>query len=45
MPKIGAGLGKLSWEDHVKPIIVEHLAAGSARYVVYEIFRNEFETG
>ena len=45
LPKIGAGLGKLSWEDDVKPLLVEHLAPGSTHYVVYEIFRNEFEAG
>jgi O-acetyl-ADP-ribose deacetylase (regulator of RNase III) len=25
LPKIGAGLGKLSWEDDVRPLLVEHL--------------------
>lgn len=43
LPKIGAGLGKLSWEDEIKPLFVEYLSAGPTRYVVYEVFRNEFE--
>lgn len=43
LPKIGAGLGKLSWEDDVKPLLVEHLTPGAAHFVVYETFRNEFE--
>jgi O-acetyl-ADP-ribose deacetylase (regulator of RNase III) len=43
LPKIGAGLGKLSWEEEIKPLFIEHLASGSTRFVVYEIFRNEFE--
>lgn len=45
LPKIGAGLGKLSWEAEVKPLFLEHLTRGATRYVVYEIFRNEFEGG
>lgn len=43
LPKIGAGLGKLSWEDDVKPILVEHLEPKPTRYVIYDIqeqFRN-----
>ncbi len=43
LPIIGAGLGKLSREDEIKPLFVEHLSAGRTRYVVYEVFRNEFE--
>jgi O-acetyl-ADP-ribose deacetylase (regulator of RNase III) len=43
LPKIGAGLGKLSWDDEVKPMLLDHLATGATRFVVYEIFRNEFE--
>lgn len=45
LPKIGAGLGKLSWDDEVKPLLVEHFTPGLTRYVVYEIFKNEFEAG
>ncbi len=44
LPKIGAGLGKLSWQDEVRPLLVEHLTPGATQYVVYEIFLNEFET-
>lgn len=43
LPKIGAGLGKLSWDHEVKPMLFEHLSAGSTRFVIYETFRNEFE--
>ncbi|MEP9386689.1 macro domain-containing protein [Mesorhizobium sp. KR9-304] len=43
LPKIGAGLGKLSWDEDVKPLLVEYLTPGPTHYVVYEIFRNEFE--
>lgn len=43
LPKIGAGLGKLSWREDVRPILIEHLSDGLTRFVVYEIFRDEFE--
>ncbi|RUU11739.1 Appr-1-p processing protein [Mesorhizobium sp. M6A.T.Ca.TU.002.02.2.1] len=43
LPKIGSGLGKLSWQDEVKPLLVEQLAHRTTRYVVYETFLNEFE--
>jgi O-acetyl-ADP-ribose deacetylase (regulator of RNase III) len=43
LPKVGSGLGKLSWHDEVKPLLVEHLTPGVTRYVVYETFVNEFE--
>jgi len=43
LPKVGAGLGKLSWEDDVKPLMIEHLSPGPTRFVVYQTFRNEFE--
>jgi O-acetyl-ADP-ribose deacetylase (regulator of RNase III) len=45
LPKIGAGLGKLSWDDEVKPLFLEYLTPGRTSYVVYEVFRNEFEGG
>lgn len=45
LPKIGAGLGKLSWSGDVRPLMIEHLSEGSTRFVVYEIFRDEFEDG
>ncbi|MHB9381869.1 macro domain-containing protein [Mesorhizobium sp. C386A] len=43
LPKIGSGLGKLSWLDEVKPLLMEQLPPGPTRYVVYETFLNEFE--
>ncbi|QKC75698.1 hypothetical protein EB233_09220 [Mesorhizobium erdmanii] len=43
LPKIGSGLGKLSWHDQVKPLLVEHLTPSITRFVVYETFLNEFE--
>lgn len=43
LPKIGSGLGKLSWHEDVKPLLVELLADRTTRYVVYETFLNEFE--
>ncbi|WP_146588765.1 Appr-1-p processing protein [Posidoniimonas polymericola] len=43
LPKIGAGLGKLSWEDQVKPLFVEILSESETHFVVYETFINEFE--
>lgn len=43
LPKIGSGLGKLSWNDEVKPLLIEQLTLGPTRYVVYETFLNEFE--
>lgn len=44
LPKIGAGLGKLSWEDEVRPMLVEILTASSCRFVVIEEFQLEFES-
>jgi O-acetyl-ADP-ribose deacetylase (regulator of RNase III) len=44
LPKIGAGLGKLSWADEVKPLLVEHLTSGSTRFVVYEHFTYELQS-
>lgn len=41
LPKIGAGLGKLSWEDDVRPLFVEHLTTGATLFVVYERYRRE----
>ncbi len=43
LPKIGAGLGKLSWEDQVKPLFVEILTESDTRFVVYETFVIEYE--
>lgn len=43
LPKIGAGLGKLSWEGEVKPLLAESLTSGRTEFVVYEVFRNSME--
>ena len=43
LPKIGAGLGKLSWEDKVKPLFEQLLSDSVCSFVVYEEFRNEIE--
>jgi len=44
-PKIGAGLGKLSWESEVKPLLLSHLSGSTCRFVVYETFTNDMEDG
>jgi O-acetyl-ADP-ribose deacetylase (regulator of RNase III) len=41
LPKIGAGLGKLSWESDVKPLLEEYLTSSSCRFIVYEDYRFE----
>ncbi len=43
LPKIGAGLGKLSWEADVKPLLQQHLAGSQTIFYVYEDFRLEYE--
>jgi O-acetyl-ADP-ribose deacetylase (regulator of RNase III) len=43
LPKIGAGLGKLSWTNDVKPILVEYLASSPCKFTVYETFEPEHE--
>ena len=43
LPKIGAGLGKLSWEREVRPLFEELLAESSTLFVVYKRFRSEHE--
>lgn len=43
LPKIGAGLGKLSWPHDVKPLMVEYLTGSSCRFIIYEDFRLEDE--
>jgi O-acetyl-ADP-ribose deacetylase (regulator of RNase III) len=45
LPKIGAGLGKLSWLDEVKPMLEEKLQNGPCDFVVYEDFTSAMETG
>ncbi len=41
LPKIGAGLGKLSWLDQVRPLVLEHLSAPPCRFVVYEDYTRD----
>jgi len=43
LPKIGAGLGKLSWNSEVKPLLIEHLTESPCRFIVYEAFREDYE--
>lgn len=43
MPKIGGGLGKLSWERQVKPMMIEYLSPSDCRFVVYEDYKIEYE--
>lgn len=43
LPKIGAGLGKLSWMEEVRPLLIEILSASDTRFIVYETFRREHE--
>ena len=43
LPKVGAGLGKLSWEHEVKPLMIELLADSDTEYFVYEEFTHEME--
>ena len=38
LPKIGSGLGKLSWHEEVRPLMEEHFANASCRFIVYEHF-------
>ena len=43
LPKIGAGLGKLDWEEEVKPLLMKHLAEQKTSFFVYEDFKHEYE--
>jgi hypothetical protein len=43
LPKIGAGLGKLHRQTEVKPLLLQHLAAGETKFYVYEDFKLEYE--
>ena len=43
LPKIGAGLGKLSWESDVKPLMEEFFSDSPCRFVIYEDFRRQDE--
>src|SRR5882724_6766670 len=44
LPKIGAGLGKLDWEEEVKPMLVKHLADLETNFLIYEDFKREDES-
>src|SRR5260370_8687986 len=39
LPKIGAGLGKLDWEEEVKPLLVKYLADLETSFLIYEDFK------
>lgn len=39
LPKVGAGLGKLSWETDVKPLMKHFFTDSACRFVIYEHFR------
>ena len=43
LPKIGAGLGKLSWEDEVKPLMIGLLCPSDCNFIVIEGFKQEYE--
>ena len=43
LPRIGAGLGKLDWDDEVKPLLVKHLADLETTFLIYEDFKVEYE--
>jgi O-acetyl-ADP-ribose deacetylase (regulator of RNase III) len=43
LPKIGAGLGKLDWEEEVKPLLMKYLADTETIFYVYEDFKREYE--
>ncbi len=43
LPKIGAGLGKLDWEEEVKPLLLKHLGDLDTSFYIYEDFKHEYE--
>ena len=43
LPKLGAGLGKLDWEEDVRPLMLKHLGAQKTNFFVYEDFKHEYE--
>jgi O-acetyl-ADP-ribose deacetylase (regulator of RNase III) len=43
LPRIGAGLGKLNWEDEVKPLLEKHFEDENTIFFIYEDFKNEYE--
>ena len=44
LPKIGSGLGKLSWESEVKPLLIESLADAKCRFFIYEDYSLDDES-
>ncbi|MBK8800870.1 MAG: Appr-1-p processing protein [Fibrobacteres bacterium] len=43
LPKIGSGLGKLSWEAEVKPLLLETLSDHPTHFHIYQDFTNADE--
>lgn len=43
LPKIGAGLGKLSWRDEVRPLLIESFSDHPCAFVVYEDYSLEMD--
>ena len=43
LPKIGAGLGKLSWDAEVKPLMIELLSQSECKFIIIEGFKHEYE--
>ena len=43
LPKIASGLGKLSWSDQVRPLLIRHLDTADCKFVVYEHFAQSME--
>lgn len=41
LPKIGAELGKLDWEEEVMPLLLKHLADLDTSFFIYEDFKHE----
>lgn len=41
LPKIAAGLGKLDWEEVVRPLFVAYLSDQKCRFIVYEHYRQD----
>jgi O-acetyl-ADP-ribose deacetylase (regulator of RNase III) len=44
LPRIGAGLGKLDWEEEVKPLLIKHLTDLETVFYIYEDFKREYES-
>jgi O-acetyl-ADP-ribose deacetylase (regulator of RNase III) len=45
LPKIGAGLGKLSWSQEVRPLLIEGLSEHPCAFVIYEGYSHEMDGG